>query len=83
MICFISFKEGGKFRRHYSRLSPKKLLEEVLALHFKLIIVFKTGKIWDGFLPQKRGIRTHWRHCITGGRREGKKYYKYLMESVE
>lgn len=77
MIYFLCPREGGKFirieRKH--SMKPTKLIAMFEGYNF--IAVFKCGMVYDSYL--KPHAKTNWRHCISGGRRAGKKRYAELL----
>lgn len=80
MIYFYSPCEGGKFRKHItSPKRPRAVVREYRG-DDSCVLLFRCGMTHDANL--KRLGYKHWRHKynITGGRRDGKKKYKYLND---
>ena len=82
----MAWKEGGRLHRIQLPWSAKPreivLRETEAMLGDPFVLIFKCGMIWDGFIRRDdpNRVRTNWRHCLTGGRRAGKKRYNQLLE---
>lgn len=71
---FVAYGEGGVFRAAFMRIParPKYIVPEFK--NSRCVILFKCGMIYDDNI--RRFGLSPWRHKVSGGRREGKKYYK-------
>lgn len=77
----ITYKEGGQLQVAWLRIPP---LPKYILPEFKgsdIIIYFKCGRIYDGFLANLG--YSPWRHILNGGRREGKRLYKQIAKELE
>ena len=75
MIYFIAPHEGALFIRieRKGSMRPKDIVKMLEGHNYAA--VFKCGMIYDNFLP----FKSKWRHCLSGGRKGGKKRYKELL----
>ena len=87
MIYFIAPYEGARFIRieRKGSMRPKDVVRMLLWQHAsmdrpKFAAVFRCGMIYDCFYDkQQAGVKTNWRHCLSGGRKKGKERYKELL----
>ena len=78
LIIFIAVKEGGCFRsfKRSKNIRTKIIIKRLIKKKTKCVAVFKNGMIYDGFLIGR--TKTALRHIISGGRKDGRRYYVQL-----